>query len=279
MEQVVPIVFEYMDYRRYLEAYRMARKEWDQGFTHSYICFFLGQKSSRTLFSNIVAGRRNLSQHYISQFVKLLELDKEEANYFRILVLYNQSCDPDEKELYFDQLVQLNVVSKRELNDEYAEYYSHWYHSALRSLLDCVNWKIGDAGLATMLIPPITAKEAEASIALLLKTGLIAENSDGYLKPTDAAISSGAPSKVLDPYVKKYQLQTLEQAKLALMNDNPENYKSATLTMSTSKEAMQQILKRAEQFRKEVIAIVKNDEVSPENVYQLNIQLVKQSGN
>ena len=64
MNKLVPNVFEYIDYRHYLEAHRVARKMWDSGFTHSYICYYLGQRNSRTLFSNIVSGRRNVSQHY-----------------------------------------------------------------------------------------------------------------------------------------------------------------------------------------------------------------------
>ena len=213
----------------------------------------------------------------MGQLIEFLGLEKQEANYFRTLALYNQSQNPDEKELYFEQLVQLNEVAKKEHGEDYTEYYSHWYHSAVRSLLDCVDWRDDFGKLGNQLIPPLSKKEAEGSVELLQEMELIVQNDKGFWKPTDKAITSGAPSKQLNPDIKKYQLQTLEQAKLALMNNNVENYKSATLTMSAAKAAMQQIIKRTEQFRKEVFAIIGNDVRDPENVYQLNIQMVKQS--
>lgn len=276
MDRKLPDIFQYIDYRKYLEDYRILRKEWDEGFTHSYICFKLGQRNSRTLFRNILTGKRNLTSEFIKRFIILLELKEAEAQYFRVLVLYNQSTDVLEKELYFDQLVQMNHTPKVELGEEYSLYYSKWYHSAVRAILDIHDFSSGYSKLAETLNPEITADQAKESISLLRKLKLIKKNKEGFYKPTDKAISSGGNSP-FNPYIKKYQLQCLDQAKLAVMNDNPDFYKTATLTLSISDEGFKRIVKRTEQYRKELFAIVNKDEKAAEKVYHINIQMMAQS--
>ncbi len=275
--QKLPNIFEYVSFRKYLEDYRLKRKEWDPGFTHSYICYFLGQKNSRTLFSNIVSGRRNMSSLYVNRFVELLELSSLEEKYFRILVPYDQTQNPADKELYFEQLIQQNQIPKRILGENYTLYYSAWYHSTIRSLLDFFNFNNNYSELASFLTPVISTSQAKKSISLLKEMGLISLDNLGFYRPTDSAVSSGGATPKKNLYTTKYQLECLEQAKLALLNNDPDNYKAATLTMSASKSAMQKIVQRAEQFRKEVFAIVESDEEEMDRVYQLQIQMYGQT--
>lgn len=277
VDKNLPNIFEYIDYRKYLEDYRLARKEWDEGFTHTYICFKLGQRGSRTLYNNIVRGRKNLSAEFIKRFNMLLELNAEEAVYFRVLVLYNQSTEVQEKELYFEQLVQMNNTPKRELGEELFEFYNHWYYSSIRALLDIYDFKSNYKQLAEKLKPQITVNQAKESISLLRKLGMIDKNKDGYFKPVEKSITTG--EKIDHHQVKKYQLQCLDQAKMAVMDNDPSSYKSSTLTLSISQKGFERILKRTEQYRKEVFAIVNKDEDIADRVYQVNVQLIAQTQN
>jgi alpha-D-ribose 1-methylphosphonate 5-triphosphate diphosphatase PhnM len=54
MPDHLPTVFDYIDFRKYLEDYRKARASNDEGFTHCYICHRLGMKNSRSYFNNII---------------------------------------------------------------------------------------------------------------------------------------------------------------------------------------------------------------------------------
>jgi uncharacterized protein (TIGR02147 family) len=45
----LPNIFEYIDYRKYLNDYYRAKKCQEPGFSHSYICYKLGQDKSKTL--------------------------------------------------------------------------------------------------------------------------------------------------------------------------------------------------------------------------------------
>ena len=275
MNGSLPNIFEFINYRDYLEAYRLARKEWDEGFTHTYICFRLGQRSSRTLYNNIVRGRKDLSPEFIKRFVQLLELNQPEAAYFRVLVMYNQSTDLQEKELYFDQLVQMNNTPKRKLGEEHFEYYNHWYYSSIRALLDIYDFTDDYAALAQKLRPTIKTAQAKDAIALLDRLGLIVRNDDGFWRPTQKALTTGA--KVNHHQVMQYQLQCMEQARMALLDADVARYRSSTLTVSVSDEGLARIMKRTEQYRKELFAIVNKDEQKANRVYQINVQLIAQT--
>lgn len=52
-----PNIFEFIDYTKFLTAWREAEKERNSGLTHEYICAKLGQKN-RTYFSDIEKGRK-----------------------------------------------------------------------------------------------------------------------------------------------------------------------------------------------------------------------------
>lgn len=275
LDKKLPNIFEYINYREYLEDYYQMRKIWDDGFTHSYICYKIGQKNSRTFYNNIVKGRRDLSNSFINRFSELLELTTQETFYFRILVLYCQSKDAQEKELLFEQLVQLNNTPEHRLEEESFEYYSHWYYSSVRALLDIYDFKSNYKQLSETLIPSITVEEAKRAIKLLKKLKLIEKNSNGYYKPTQNGITSGF--KKNHHQVKKYQLQCLELAKLAVMDDDESAYKSSTFTVSISEKGYERIVERTTQYREEIDEIVNKDEDEDDRLYQINIQFIAQN--
>ncbi|HMD67268.1 MAG TPA: hypothetical protein VKF42_00220 [Chitinivibrionales bacterium] len=60
MRTQLPVIFEYIDFKKYLEDYYSKRKSLDPAFSHSYICHRLGQANSKSYFNNVVKGRADL---------------------------------------------------------------------------------------------------------------------------------------------------------------------------------------------------------------------------
>lgn len=272
----MPNIYAYSNYRKYLEDYRIARKKVDARFTHSYICAKLGQENARSLFNNIVKGRKSLTTVFINRFIDLLNLDEEESRFFRILVGFNQSDNIKEKEYYFDQLIQLNNTPKKRIDKFAYQYYSEWWHSALRALLEIVNIRDEYKKLGQLLIPEINAIFVKNSINLLKQLGLIHFNEEGYWKPTEKAITTGEKNK--DSLIKKYQIENLNLSKLAMLNaDQIKPQKLSTLTFSISEKGYNRIKSRIQQLRKEIGAIVHKDEDEANRVYHLNMHMFPQS--
>lgn len=275
MKKALPNIYEYIDFRKYLDDYRKARREIDPGFTHAFICHKLGQPNARSYFNNVISARKNVTPSFIELFIKLLELGTAEAKFFRALVNYNQAASANEKEYYFDQIVQSNSTPFKLLDKETYAYYTEWYHSTIRSLLAIIDFKDDYKDLASKLLPPISVPQAKQSIKLLVKLGLIAPDINGYLKPVDKVLSTG--EKVADTVLQQYQMRAFELGKDAIANDACQPKQTLTYTVFVSDTGYKRIIGRMEQFQSEVRSIIHKDEEKPDRVYQINLQIIPKS--
>jgi uncharacterized protein (TIGR02147 family) len=268
-------IFGYIDFKKYLEDYYQQRKRVDPGFKHDYICSRLGQANARSYFNNVIKGRTNVTPTFIDRFILLLELSQNEANYFRALVNYNQAFSPQEKEFFFNQIVQLNSTPHRVLDTNTYAYYKEWYHSALRALLDIVDFKDNYRELCARLFPPITLKQARHSIALLKNLGLIAPDKQGFWKPTDKVVSTG--EFINDALIQQFQMKCLEHARNVIAHGVDQAHRNITLTISLSDEAYQRVSGRVQQFKSEIRSIVQKDNKKANRVYHINLNVFPMS--
>jgi uncharacterized protein (TIGR02147 family) len=275
MKQPAPNIFEYIDFRRFLQDYYAKRKKNDPGFTHTYICSRLGQENAKSYFNNIVKARMNVTPTFIDRFISLLDLQRDESKYFRALVNYNQASSAQEKDFFFDQLVRLNRTPHRILDKNAYDYYKEWYHSAVRALLDIIDFEDDFKTLSKRIFPPITIKQARDSIALLKDLGIITRDKKGYWKPTDKVVSTNDIIK--NALVEQYQLKCLEHAKNVLANGSDQSYRNITLTISLSNKAFGRVSERVRQFKSEVRSIVHKDEEPASRVYHINLNLFPMS--
>lgn len=274
MRYLVPDVFDFNDYREFLKAFFAENKKaFPHEVTHERICRDLGQ-TSRSFFNNVVVGRRDLTDTFISRFIELMGLEGNERDYFRNLVKFNQARDLDEKQYYYKQIVMLGTTPRQIMAKKKYRYYSEWYHAAIRSLLDIIDFTDDYEHLAGRLFPPITPTKAKKSIRLLLELGLIAPDERGCYKPTHTVLSTGPG--VRDFLVKKYQLECLENLqKVIFKNDLPNHNYGATFSISD--QGLEQLLDRLQQFETELRTIVSKDSHTPTQLFRINLNLFLQA--
>lgn len=268
-------LFGYIDYRKFLQDYYEEKKSAEPGFTHTYVCHRLGQEKSKSYFNNVISGRTDVTGTFIDRFITLLELTNDEAMYFRALVNYNQTTSAKEKEFFFDQLVRLNRTPHRIINDSEYIYYKEWYYSAVRSLLDVVDITDNCSQIVKRLVPSITVKQAKDAIRVLKSLGLIAPNSEGYLKATDKVLSTG--SFMHDEIVRQYQMKCLEQAMNVIASGTSNAHRNITMSMSMSKECFERVSGKVDQFKSEIRSIVQKDTMKATQVYHINLNLFPMS--
>jgi uncharacterized protein (TIGR02147 family) len=268
-------IFEFADFRKFLEDYQARRQAQDKSFTRSRFCKELGLPNTRSFFNDIIKGTRPLSKTYVERFIAALGMSENEAQYFRVLVEFNQSDIPRERELLFDQLVSLNSTPTRFVSQDEYEFYRHWHHTTIFSLLDVLDFTDDYAGLAKRIFPAISAAQARESVGLLKKLGLIQKSPEGFWKPTAKTLDTG--SYVKSELVRQYQLQCLELSKRAMLLEHraPRNF--STVTLSVSKEGCELIEKKLQKFKSEARSIAHRESAPADRVYQLNIQYFPQS--
>lgn len=274
MKPKLPAIYEYVDFRKYLEEYRKVRLEIDEKFTHYYICHRLGMKNSRSYFSNVIRGRKNIGSDTVQKFVELLELTSDEASYFRALVNFNQTTHADEKKDFLDKIVSLNITPRKIIEENAYRYFTTWFHPVIRELLDTFDFTGDFSQIAGKLDPPITAFEAEESIALLLELNLIEKNSDGFYKPNGKIVST--TDSVHSLLIDQYQLLSLERARERIVN-RPQGHITTTMTIAVSRSALDDIIQQMAKARTSIRSIAYNDEKCSKKVYEVILHIHSQT--
>ncbi len=278
MNQSLPSLFDYTDVKQYLREYRAVRKEIDPGFTNIYICFALGQKNSKGYFNNVINGRVKIGPTIAERFIELLKLNTNEAAYFHALITYSQSTDPNKQEQAFRQMIRHNRTESTELSDQSLAYYLDWKHAVVRALLDVYDFD-GNSfkELASQILYPISAKKMEKSFKLLKELDLIAENDDGYWKPTSSAISHS--SEIQRELLIRYQAKSFVHSAAVVTDKKIRPQKATSMTLSISEDTYLQIKERVDALKEEIRTLVSTETEDSERLYQLNIHLFPQSVN
>ncbi len=270
MEQALPNIFEYIDFKKFLKDYRESKRATDPGFTNQYICHRLGQKNSKGYFNNVISGRKPVTSDFVDRFIDLLNLTNDEGKYFRALVNYNQTISPKEKEYHFDQVVALNCTPKKLIDLHAYTYFKDWYHASIRELLDATPFDGNFKGLAEKLDPSITAAQAKKSVELLKKLQLIKEDDKGVLRSQDRGLTTGL--QVHNEVLSQYQTKAMDRAQQKIAQ-SPDTHQTGVITLAASKEGLQRVLKRLNQCKSELRSIAHKDEETDKKVYEVIVHI------
>jgi uncharacterized protein (TIGR02147 family) len=267
-KEELPVIYAYNDFRKYLIDYQRARQSIEKEFTKSEFSRRMQLPNTRSYFIDVINGKK-VTSAFAERFISAMELDHDEAQYFRILVKFNQAERADDRELYFDQLINLNRTPIKVLSKKMFIYYKNYYNSVIRALLATIDFKDDYASLAHKVLPPISTRETKEAIQLLLDLKLIAPDENGFLRPTQNTISS--PQAEKDEFIRQYQLSCLDFARDAAIRNDDKHRIIATNTISISERGYQRLIAKIEKFRSEVRALVNKDEDHAEKVYQMII--------
>jgi uncharacterized protein (TIGR02147 family) len=165
--------FAYIDYRRFLTDWFVQRKKANNGFSFQVLAQRAGF-SNKGFLHNVMSGKKNLSGPSALQLAQALGLGAAEAQYFECLVAFNQAVTHLERDVLFRRLQSIHAARKgqtrgRELRADQIEYYSRWYHSAVRSLVGLHDFGDDWTKLAKAVFPRITPRQARESVELLLR--------------------------------------------------------------------------------------------------------------
>lgn len=261
-------VFEYFDYRDYLKDFYEERKAIHSFFSYRYFGNKVGVDPSYLL--KVLLKNRHLSEKSVPKVISFCGLSGAEAEYFHTLVYFIKAKTQRESRLHFEKLLSIRNVNSRLLEDWQYEYFCTWYHPVVRSILEYFDFKGDYALLGKQLSPPISAKEARASVELLKALDLISCDENGRYHLTDNAVTTGEQWHSLA--ISAFQEQTIRLSQESLERHDRSLRDISTITMNINSENFEEIRNRITEFRHSIIAYAGecND---PDRTYQLNIQL------
>lgn len=262
-------VFEYVDYREFLEDYYRFKKAQGRGFSYRAFSRRAGLKSPNHL-KRVTDGERNLTQDMARRYARALGLDGSAAEYFVELVNFNQVKGPTHRAAAYQKLLKFRGYQRaHRLDVAHAAYHSNWYLPAIRELIGCPGFRNDPEWIAAQLVPAINPKEAERAVLTLLQLGLVVEKA-GKLEQAEPVLTTGAETQGV--HIVNYHRGMLERAAESIDLVSREERDISALTFAVGKNGLARIKERVQAFRKELLAIAVEEE-PVEQVVQLNMQL------
>jgi uncharacterized protein (TIGR02147 family) len=274
-------VFNYTDYRRYLDDFYHERKRVSRAFSYRFFAKRAGINSVG-LYKDVVEGRQRLGRALIFKFSNAIGHTKKEAEYFANMVFFNEADTVEERTLYFDRMVACQKTKARLVETTKYEYYQKWYYSAIRALVSIGRFRDCPADhrtLAKTLNPRIRPDEAKKALNALERLGFIARDSSGVFHVADAVLTTGT----LKPEASIASLNVLNFQKEmnALSHESLDRFGAgsinlSTLTLGISASTVEAVKEELAAVRNKIAALAEKDNMA-DRVYQLNMQFFPMS--
>lgn len=262
-------VHAYDDFRVLLKARYQELKERDAKFSHRYFCRAAGYGSS-SAFGDLLNGRRKLSQAGALRLTQALKFTKEEGEYFLNLVNLNQAASLEERNLYYERMLAMKGTPMETLAPGKFEYFSKWYHAALRELLYFHPCKDDFKALGRRLDPPVPAARVKKALLLMEKLGIVARDAQGFFRQTAKMITAEGTGGSL--HVDNFQAETMRLA-IGSLDRHPRGSRDiSTLTATLSADSLEKAKAAVKSLRQYILTLAEQDD-AVDRVYQLNIQL------
>lgn len=261
-------VFAYLDYGEYLKQAYLARKAKSRAFSHRYIAGKAGMTSAQ--LTRVFNGQRRLNPALAKALARVFGLKGDESEYFEALVLFGVAKSQAEKDHFMARIIRMRGTQMKILEEDQFRYFSAWYFTAIRELLNVHPFQGDYAELAARLQPPIKPAEAKAVMEFLLEQGMVLVDADGRHRLADPVVSSGrhVPAAVMN----KMHFAMGELALRAIGMVHPSERNFSFLTLSLSPRSLDSIQDMARKFRREVLEVARQDS-DADRVYQMNLQL------
>lgn len=262
-------IFDYIDYHEYLRDYYVERKQENAYFSFRFMGMKLGLDPG--FVAKVLQGKMHLAIGSIASVAALCRLTRRETDYFDAMVKFGRAKNEKDVHLYYEQMMTLKGVETSRIEKRQYQFYTRWYHTAIRALLGYWNFAGDYEALARKLSPPITVDEARESVDLLEDLGFIERADDGSYRLADRMITTGDSWR--SAAIRSFQEETLTLARESLERHSKELRDISTITVAVSHDDLEEIRARAKEFRQSILQMKTGNE-KQDVVYQINIQVI-----
>ncbi len=241
---------DYSDYRAYLRDYYAKQKKQNPSF--SYRSFAMRAKlSSPNYLKLVIDGDRRITDKTLPNFIRGLRLAKMEADYFRNLVLYQESQDAEAKATHLRELARLRSRWGREektIEHDRLEFLRGWHHWVIREMVLLTDFNPDPEWIAKRLRYKVTAKEAKDALDVLERLEFITLK-DGKYVLSDPLITLG--DEISSLMLRNFHCQLFQFSIQSILNDTREEREFGGVTLAISKKKLPEIKALIREFREE----------------------------
>ena len=266
-----PLIFSYLSYRKYLSDWYQAQKDADSRFSHRLFARKAGVRSP-SLFNEVVAGRRNLSQRTLEGFIKALDLNNEQAVFFSNLVQLDQARTDEEKNEAWERVAaSRRFRSARSIEGGMFRYLSNWYFPATRELALRDDFTADPTWVAERLLPRITVAQARDALDTLFELGMLV-GEEGRVYPAEVSVAT--PHEVAGLAVHNYHRDMLQRATDSIVQVDASERHLLGVTVGIPHSLVPQLKNELDAMQERLLHLCDEHAGDAERVYQLSLQLI-----
>ncbi|MBO7384092.1 MAG: TIGR02147 family protein [Fibrobacter sp.] len=258
-------LYDYDDFRKFLQDYFEEQKKMRSIFSHRFFAAKAGFSSSSYCL-NVIRGRFNLTPKSIEKIAKAMDFEPLQKEYFEALVQYNQAHQVDERENAWEQILQIRKqIEFTHLSNREQEYFSKWYYPVVREAAVNSGWNGDFTVLARTIDPQITTEEAREAVKNLESWGLIRKvDGSHYAETSQMVDAKGVAPMALRQIRREYM-----QHAIGAVESKPRHERFAAFTtLAMSENSYRYAVEVLEEARKKIIARAAND-LNVERVYEM----------
>lgn len=251
LEKFAPNLFDYFDYREYLQDYYQYHKQ--RNSSYSYRLFARKAKlGSPNYLKLVVDGKRRITDRTLFQFARGLGLNRDEEKYFRELVMYQEVADLDSKEAHLRSLLKYQEKQRTPtpVKADRIKFLLDWHHSVIREIVLSRDFKEDPAWIAKRLGNRITEAQAKESLDLLVRLQILQRNSQGKLEQKEPLLTSSdeVPSHVIRSLHRTF----LRKAISSVFSVPLDKRELSGLVISFPNSRLREIKEELKEFRKKL---------------------------
>ena len=263
-------IYAYEDYRAFLRDSFLERKGSDPDFTHRKLAA-LGGFANPGFFNEVIKGRRDLTGEAANKFCRAFGWKENEADYFRLLVSHNQSRNPEEKDDIFRRMsFRRGRSAFSRTHPGAVRYYRDSSYALVRAALRVMDFRGEYERLSRFLVPPMPVPLVKRCLRDLCEWGLVKQESDGRYAVTSAFLE---PGPNMEEALKRMHRDWIQQAAVTLDAFPKADRHISSALITLSERGYRDLLRRVEEFRADLLEVVKKESKIPERVVQMNIQV------
>lgn len=205
-----PNLYHFLDFRAYLRAWYESRRAQEPGFSKRQFARLAG-KNSPGLLSEVMDGNRQLTPAMVESFARALKLSRAETEFWEALVELDQASDSLTRNRAWERISAVKAFQEaRPIEGAAVEYLSHWWYPVIRELAAREDFVADPSWIAKRVRPTVTEAQARKALDVLQELKLLAPDTEGRLRQTDALVST--PHEVSGLAAHNYHRTMLERA-------------------------------------------------------------------
>ena len=264
MCKTIEHLFDYDNFRKFLQDYFEEQKKRQAVFSHRYFAAKAGFSSSSYCL-NVIRGRFNLTSKSIEKIAKALDFEPLQKEYFGALVQYNQAQQINKRENAWQQILRIRKqVEFTHVMPHEQDYFSKWYYPVVRELAVSADWNGDFRVLAHSLTPPISTEEARDAVKNLLEWGILRKKGECY-EETSQMLDATEISPIA---LRQIRREYIQHAVGAIDSMPKQERFAAFTTLAMSEKSYKYAVEVIEEARRKIIARASND-TNVERVYEM----------